>query len=60
MITMELGLMFGEKRLPKLGKGLGSSSREFKKGVNDRRDDLECFLKNDAVIQKSETTKIKV
>jgi sec-independent protein translocase protein TatA len=28
-------LLFGSKKLPELSKSLGSSAREFKKGLND-------------------------
>jgi TatA/E family protein of Tat protein translocase len=61
VIAVALGLMlFGAKRLPELGKGLGTGLREFKRGIGDMRGDLEHSLKDDAVIQKSETTEIKV
>jgi sec-independent protein translocase protein TatA len=32
-------LLFGSTRLPKLARSLGQASKEFKKGVNDDKDD---------------------
>ena len=55
MIVLALGLvLFGAKKLPELGKGLGTGLREFKKGVSDIRGDLESSLKNDPVAVKPE------
>jgi TatA/E family protein of Tat protein translocase len=49
IIVLVLGLvLFGAKKLPELGKGLGTGIREFKKGVNDMRGDLEDSLKDEA------------
>jgi TatA/E family protein of Tat protein translocase len=49
IIVLVLGLvLFGAKKLPELGKGLGTGIREFKKGVNDMRSDLEGSLKDEA------------
>jgi TatA/E family protein of Tat protein translocase len=48
MIVLALGLvLFGAKKLPELGKGLGTGIREFKKGVSDLRGDLEQSLKDE-------------
>jgi TatA/E family protein of Tat protein translocase len=48
MIVLALGLvLFGAKKLPELGKGLGTGIREFKKGVSDVRGDLEQSLKDE-------------
>jgi TatA/E family protein of Tat protein translocase len=48
MIVLALGLvLFGAKKLPELGKGLGTGLREFKKGVSDLRGDLEQSLKDE-------------
>ena len=55
MIVLALGLvLFGAKKLPELGKGLGTGLREFKKGVSDIRGDLESSLKDDPVAVKPE------
>jgi sec-independent protein translocase protein TatA len=32
-------ILFGANRLPELARSLGSSVKEFKKGVNDPKDD---------------------
>jgi sec-independent protein translocase protein TatA len=34
-------LLFGSTRLPGLAKGMGESIRNFKKAVNDDKDDVE-------------------
>jgi TatA/E family protein of Tat protein translocase len=48
MIVLALGLvLFGAKKLPELGKGLGTGIREFKKGVSNMRSDLEQSLKDE-------------
>jgi sec-independent protein translocase protein TatA len=48
MIVLALGLvLFGAKKLPELGKGLGTGIREFKKSVSDVRGDLEQSLKDE-------------
>jgi sec-independent protein translocase protein TatA len=48
MIVLALGLvLFGAKKLPELGKGLGTGIREFKKSVSDMRGDLEQSLKDE-------------
>jgi sec-independent protein translocase protein TatA len=48
MIVLALGLvLFGAKKLPELGKGLGTGLREFKKSVSDVRGDLEQSLKDE-------------
>lgn len=33
---------FGPSRLPKLGKSIGETMRQFKKGLNDGADDVEA------------------
>lgn len=34
-------LLFGGKKLPEMMRGLGQGVREFKKGVNDVKDEIE-------------------
>jgi TatA/E family protein of Tat protein translocase len=59
-VILLLGLvMFGAKRLPELGKGLGTGIREFKKGVSDIRGDLEDSLKEETPARKPEATEVK-
>jgi TatA/E family protein of Tat protein translocase len=53
IIILVIGLvLFGAKRLPELGKGLGTGIREFKKGVNDMRGDLETSLQDESLVLK--------
>ena len=35
-------LLFGAKRLPELGRAIGRSMREFKKGLSDVTDEIEA------------------
>jgi sec-independent protein translocase protein TatA len=60
VIILALGLvLFGAKRLPELGKGLGSGIREFKKGVSDLRGDLEDSLRDEPVVVRVSETVLK-
>ena len=60
IIILVIGLvLFGAKRLPELGKGLGTGIREFKKGVSDIRGDLEDSLKEETPARKPEVTEVK-
>jgi sec-independent protein translocase protein TatA len=38
IILVILLLIFGAKRLPEIGRGLGSSAREFKEGITGDKD----------------------
>ncbi len=40
-------LLFGPKKLPELAKGIGQSVREFRKGTQGLKDELEGSLKDD-------------
>ena len=40
-------LLFGGKKLPEMMRGLGQGVREFKKGVNDIKEDAEVEASND-------------
>lgn len=40
-------ILFGAQRLPDLARSLGSSVKEFKKGVNDLKDDTAAVKKDD-------------
>ena len=60
IIILVIGLvLFGAKRLPELGKGLGTGIREFKKGVSDIRGDLEDSLKEETPARKPESNEVK-
>ena len=39
IILVILLLIFGAKRLPEIGRGIGSSAREFKEGITCDKDD---------------------
>jgi sec-independent protein translocase protein TatA len=39
IVLVILLVIFGAKRLPEIGRSLGSSAREFKKGITDGEDD---------------------
>ena len=40
-------ILFGANRLPELAKSLGSSVKEFKKGVNEVKDDTTVVAKKE-------------
>jgi sec-independent protein translocase protein TatA len=40
-------ILFGANRLPELAKSLGSSVKEFKKGVNEAKDDSTVAAKKE-------------
>jgi sec-independent protein translocase protein TatA len=40
-------ILFGASRLPELARSLGSSVKEFKKGVNELKDDTTAAVKKD-------------
>jgi sec-independent protein translocase protein TatA len=40
-------ILFGANRLPELARSLGSSVKEFKKGVNELKDDTTAAVKKD-------------
>ncbi len=47
LILVVVLLLFGPKKLPELAKGLGQSVREFKKGTQGLKDELEGSLKDE-------------
>ena len=40
-------ILFGAQRLPDLARSLGSSVKEFKKGINEVKDDTNSTAKKD-------------
>jgi len=40
-------ILFGANRIPKLARSLGSSVKEFKKGVNEVKDDTTTAAKKE-------------
>jgi sec-independent protein translocase protein TatA len=40
-------VVFGPRRLPELGKALGQTIREFKKGANELRESVETEIESE-------------
>jgi sec-independent protein translocase protein TatA len=54
IVILVIALMvFGPKRLPELGKSLGQTINEFKKGANALRDSVEAEIERDNQRQQS-------
>jgi sec-independent protein translocase protein TatA len=47
LILVIVLILFGAQRLPDLARSLGSSVKEFKKGVNELKDDATASSKKD-------------
>jgi sec-independent protein translocase protein TatA len=47
LILVIVLILFGAQRLPDLARSLGSSVKEFKKGVNELKDDTPAGVKKD-------------
>lgn len=47
LILVIVLILFGAQRLPDLARSLGSSVKEFKKGVNELKDDTTTTVKKD-------------
>jgi len=47
LILVIVLILFGAQRLPDLARSLGSSVKEFKKGVNDLKDDATAATTKD-------------
>jgi sec-independent protein translocase protein TatA len=47
LILVIVLILFGAQRLPDLARSLGSSVKEFKKGVNELKDDGTAAAKKD-------------
>lgn len=43
IVLLILLVVFGAKRLPEIGRSLGSSAREFKKGISEDKPDGEVL-----------------
>ncbi len=41
IILLIVVLVFGARKLPELARGLGSSAREFRKGLSDDKDEKD-------------------
>jgi sec-independent protein translocase protein TatA len=49
LIMLALLLVFGAKRLPELGSGLGKGIREFKRSINDIKAEVEAPMKEQQI-----------
>ena len=49
IILMVLMVVFGAKRLPEIGKGMGKGIREFKKSIREIGDDEDEDTKNSRI-----------
>jgi len=47
LILVIVLILFGAQRLPDLARSLGSSVKEFKKGINEVKDDTNSTAKKD-------------
>ena len=52
-------LLFGAKRLPEMGRGLGKGLREFKEGVKSVSDDVNEGMNGEASRTPAETERPK-
>ncbi len=55
-------VIFGPKKLPELGKSLGQGIREFKRGTQSMKDELEGSFKDEPAVKAApavETIKIE-
>ncbi|MDX2005295.1 MAG: twin-arginine translocase TatA/TatE family subunit [Meiothermus sp.] len=41
IILVILVLLFGARKLPELARGLGASAKEFKKGLNEEKEEVK-------------------
>ncbi len=47
IILVVVLLLFGAKRLPEIAKSMGSSVREFRKGIKDIKEDFSAEIDTD-------------
>lgn len=55
VILVIVVLLFGAKKLPELGSSVGKSIKNFKKGVEEGKEDLDVFPREE-VAESSPTT----
>ena len=48
IILVVVLLLFGAKRLPEIARSMGSSVREFRKGIKDIKEDFSAEIETDA------------
>ena len=59
LIALIVIVLFGGKKLPELGKGLGEGLRGFKEGMKGVTDDVNYAKKTGTDAQKDSTTTTK-
>ena len=57
LVLIIILVFFGPSRLPKVGKSIGETIRQFKKGINDGADDVEAERLTSGESEKSKATK---
>ena len=57
IISVVALLIFGPKKLPELGRAMGTTLREFKKGTSGLLDDEDEKKKNASVIEQKDLEK---
>ena len=57
LILVIVLILFGAQRLPDLARSLGSSVKEFKKGVNELKDDAASAAKDTTSAAKKDDEK---
>ncbi len=57
IILLICGFLFGAKKLPELGKGLGQAIRGFKKSMSDEGREVTYDASSDAAETKEDTQK---
>lgn len=52
-------VIFGPKKLPELGKSLGQGIREFKRGTQHMKDELESSFKDEPAPVRAEPIRVE-
>jgi|GEM_PF-3474203 len=59
LVAFIILLLFGAKRLPELGRGLGKFVKEFKKTTHEIEEDIRTSLEDPPVRAKPEEKKVE-
>lgn len=52
LIVLVILILFGSKKIPELAQGIGKGMREFKKALNDVKEDINISEKSDSNNEK--------
>ena len=52
LIVLVILILFGSKKIPELAQGIGKGMREFKKALNDVKEDIKISDKPDSKDEK--------